>query len=490
MKSCRPSGASLVEVLFVVAISTVVMVGAAAHFRTLRQASDLVQRRRDTFQNARVALERIARDLRCARRVAAISDPGDSAGSITVTDWSDDDHVFAVVGTELRYGIGSATDLLAQNIQSLTLEGYDWLGPVAPIHPGRVQIVKMTLTAAIPDSSDTVNLTTRVGLRRGLGGSRISMSYASQSTVVDLAYPWNAYGAADGLYAYGTKKTDARLHGFTANTYTGPLHRVFAGLQLRIFDGPMSMRVYHGGQPIYDYVFTDADIALLSAQWGWWWLDITETTSGPQTWSHEDIDDLTVEIQGNGIAWVDAAVIRAFFDAPDSVFFWADRQGDGVLMPNDWEHPANALGSPDNFYATADWANKTTQSMRATVSSIDGEILAVHICLEAYVDAPFGYTDDWLEVQAALPSESFSNAPIHPIRGGLGAYVGAMNEGLMFIDISNDRPWSAAELDARQLRIHTEVQGLTDALDLKVDAVGWRVIVAPFNSGIFRWSEE
>jgi hypothetical protein len=129
-----------------------------------------------------------------------------------------------------------------------------------------------------------------------------------------------------------------------------------------------------------------------------------------------------------------------------------------------------------------------SHSFRVTVPDQPSEILTVQVFLEAHIENP--YVNDSMEVQVALPSEAYGDATYHEYVTDLPDFQGPENEDLMRIDITNDRPWTWADLNARQIRVKTIKQGGPDGIYLNTDAIGYRVIaVAPTRKGILTWNE-
>jgi len=156
----RQRGATLLEVVIVVAISALIVGGVAAQFRTLRQVTTRVEQRRETLQRVRVAFERMGRLIR----------PTDPQGSISILDFSDQTHVFQLINQSLYYGSSVPADqLLAEGFQELCFEGYDANGPVSPSTPWDIDGVRVEATAAVPGTGETVSPPPG---RRGPGSQR------------------------------------------------------------------------------------------------------------------------------------------------------------------------------------------------------------------------------------------------------------------------------------------------------------------------------
>jgi len=490
-------GTSLLELLVALSITTVLVSGAALHFRTLRQAGDLAHARREAAQNARVALTRIARQLRAASAIADISNPDNKQGFITSTDADGNDHVFSRQpgADELRYGIDAADDLLATGIKSLYFQGYDAQGEVPQDEPERIEAVQVTLTASIPDSADTITLGTRVRLRRhaAAGKPRSHTSYASVYEQLDEYGLVNydlAFGEPDGLFAYLDDEGSARYSGFSEGPYAATIHSIQAGVRLGCRRGDLKVQIKLAGKKKYSVEYKSDDLTPFLGRWDWLWIDITEEEN---SWDETDIPDLSIEVKegrADCVAGFDSFAVRALFDEPETTLVWADRQGDGQC-PNEWQDADNAIGAPDDVYAAASWADQHKQSYRATATSTGDEILAVHVALSGYLVAPYNNKDK-IALRIALPDESTSAGITYVAeKETLRDYVGQENKGIFFINVTGSRPWTWDALSDCEIRLglvkDRRSRGPTMFM---ADAIGWRVTHAPESGkGISQWSE-
>ena len=490
MRPDKRNGTSLLEVLFVSAVSAIIVTGAAMQFRTVRQVSDLVQQRRDATQNGRVALSRMARQLRGAKGIVAITEPEDSAGSITIADWDSVNHVFTLVGTELLYGVDTAEHLLAENIQAFEVRSFNSSGAASHSKPDEIVSVEISLETPIPGSAETRTVSTRAYIRHsGLGVpvARTSKSYATVYTPGDdgIADYWNCYGEPDGLFGYSPAKISGELHGYSTGAYTGRVYRIFAGLYMKGFVRPCSMYVKWNGTEITSYEFTSKEGDDYETAFNWKWLDITDALPSQQLWQHSDIPAVAIGIDGNGLTQIDAACVRAFYDPPQTADFYAEAQGSG---PNEWGSPDRALGIPDDVYAFGTWASSSAkQTYRTTVTDLEeAEILSVHVLFELFV-AP---VDANCSLSAALvdPNEPSGTSPEQAV-SDLSPWAGSYNENEhnVELDFSYDRPWSQAEINSRELYA---VAGGTGSTTIGVDSICWRIVYVPkTGKGILRWEE-
>ena len=491
MKLRHAQGTSLIEVLFVVATSAVVLSGAAAHFRTLRQTNDLTDARREALQNARVALDRLARDLRAAKTITSLTAPTNTAGSITITDSSGVNHVYSLVGSEIRCGLLAATDLLAANVKSLSFQGYDGLGTVPETNPGGIDAVQISLTASIPNSTGTIPLATRVRLRRQTGGAcRSYASYAAAYTTTlgsGLSNPTNAYGAPNGTLARLGDTRGGRYSGFGPGSYTGTVYCVLAGTRLYHYKNSLQLTIRYDSTVLLDKTYTNSDLAPVHGLLGWWWLDITSTR---KSWTATDLDNLSIEVRDPGASKTqvdfDCFVIRSFFDPPKTTFIWADRLG---KLVNNWQSPANAFGAPNSAYATGSWTNEDYQSFGFAAPTSKDEILTVAACVQGYVTATIA--DDRMQANCAPSGKGWGYGTTHNlVASDLNPFVGFLKQGAITSDLTNDRVWAWGDFGTYEARFFLDRVDGADAA-LWADAVGWRVLCAPSGGkGISQWSEK
>ena len=489
-------GTSLIEVLLVVAISAVLVTGAAAHFRSLRQVGDTTRARREGIQNARVALDHIGRIVRGAAAIAAISPSWAPDGSITITDPKGADHVFARVpaSDKLHYGIDSPDALLATGIESLHFQGYDTQGAVSETEPERIEAVEIVLTAAVPGTSDTLTFTTRVRLRRQIITDQAGAytTYASSYEAGKRGGLTNyaqAFGAPDDLFGSLADKGKATYSGFDPDTQTGTIHAIQAGMRIRCHGGKVKVKVHHGKATLHSKQYEDAELDPYQDTWGWLWIDVT---SDRASWNHTDIEQLDIEVEGKACDIdFDSLAIRAYFGNVTTTYFWADRQGDGVY-PNEWDDADDARGAPDDEYAEGEWEGEDKQSYHAAAEARSDEILSVSIAFSGYVTDYS--TEDKIELRTALPIEGEPSGTKHDVKKDiLEDYVGQNNKGIFFVNVSGDRSWTWSDLNNYEIRAKLKKNKKGGDGTFYIDAVGWRVIHTHRGGpakGISGWSEQ
>jgi len=377
----RRRGVSLLEVLFAVAIGAIVLAGVAGHLRTLRQTFDMLLDRHEALQSGRVALDRMARVIRAARAIEDIRPSSDPDGSIAVVGPDGTLHVFARSHGELLYGIDEAEHLLASGVEALRFQGHNADGEVDPDEPENIEAVQISLTVAVAGSGETLDLATRVHLRNKgsvRGGDGYVLAYATgyEPRNGGLSNGGNALGAPDGQYALGRGSWGAEFSDFDPGDKTGTVARIFVGLYLRHVDGDgLDIKIKRGRRTLVNAEYKDCFDGYGTA--GWWWLDITATGSA---WDHDDIDDLKIEIgdSGGGEFDFDSVVVLACFEEPETLTYWADREG-GVNYPREWLGATSALDAPDQSYATGkDSSSYDSQSYRVTAAATGGESPGLH----------------------------------------------------------------------------------------------------------------
>ena len=504
-ESCRPNsvlrrrshrrsalGATLVEMLTVLGISTIVMGIGAAHFTTIRQVDDLVTERRVAQQRARVAMERICRYIRNAVEVVAITPSADSEGSITVRD---NDGVEDVLEQEpgtayLRAMVVAGTPYqLASEIESLHYTGYDTTREVPETEPNRIRGVKVKMVAKVVDSADTIAITSSVRLRKEVRdlSARSSISYATKSAITlgIGCQQWGlGYGEPDDQGAYLDKEDGEAYGGFQPGEYTGEVKAIFAGIRTEYKDHDLRVIVRHGSSILLDDTYIkESHLEPTKDTWVWRWLDITNSRA---SWTHEDIDDLSIEVRDPGSdvkCYFDCFAIRAFFDPIETTFVWASQEGTWSCT-NEWTNGFNGTGALDGSYAQGSWDPELKQSYRATPPAKDDEILTVRMCINGYV--PSAFTDDYMK--ARVERSTGETAEYQLYAADFAPFVGVANQGNIMRYV-NHVAWTWEELTNHEIWFEPKRSGSQDS-SLFADSVGWKIVHVPVsNQRTLTWSE-
>jgi len=492
---------SLVETLMVVAISTIVVGGAAAYFRTIQQVYALAEQRREALQLAQGILDHVVRHTRDASLVTALSPLQSGNAKLEYNDASGTacTYVYKQSTGQLTYTSGLLVnfDLIqdATRLTSMSFKGYDLDGGATTVADG-VASVESFVTVAIPNTAHTVSASTLVWLRNAsLSKNQVRQvqCYASTYSTIagsGLTNSSAGFGAPDDVFATissvaGTNT--GNYSGYKQSRYTGKIYSIAAGVRLRYRTGSVKVVIYRSSTNLMSVTYTAEDLDSFVDAPGWFWVEFTAKRA---SWSDTDIPLMKVYVSNNGTAAdfdCDSIAIRAFFDAPTTDTYWADRQGSGVV-PNQWTSPNLAYNAPDSLYAVGYFPSSQTQTFRTTVvPPANHEIISVNVALQLYVSTDF--YNDTLTVRALLPTDGAGKSPGHPLNSAtLSAYLGSGNKGLLLHDLTPDRSWTWDDLNNREIRLKCNYNW-SDNASIYLDAVGWRVVhVPPAAKGVESWS--
>jgi len=488
----RRQGTSLVEMLFVLAASAIVVAGAATQLRALRLVADEVSRRRGAAETARGALDHIARRVRSATQVVAIRGPSHSHDGLELKHGDGTVYVYLKLNDQphLKCGIDEATHLLAPN-SSVSFQGYDADGPVDDSDPEKIRCVAISISTHIAGTAEAVTLATRVCIRNTAPKAQVrqTLSYASRYTETEgdgfYYYP-RAFGEPDDSYATPSGGGGGSFYGFDRGDYTGRICLLQAGMRVRYTEGEMKVTIRHDGTKEFERVYGEDELGAFGSTWGWLWIDITDTRS---SWNEGDIERLSIEVEDrrNLDMCFDSFAIRAFFDEPLTTVFWAARQGSGAY-PNQWVFADLALRAPDDACAIALAYFEPTQSYRMAIPERSDELLGVQVALDGYVDDR--YRDDRLEIRTALPDEGTGAGVTHVLdKNTLVHFKGSRKKGTMLADVGGDRVWTWDSLNDYEIRLRLR-KGRRPRT-LMADAVGWQVYYVPARSiSLQGWGEQ
>lgn len=114
-------------------------------------------------------LHHIVRTARQARAVSSISAASDNSGALTLLDVNGNvlvwDHNNST--KQVQYGVGTASNLLAQSIEELNFVGYKVDGLTATTDPGLIHSIQCTskVNVSRPAGAETITTTCRAWLR-------------------------------------------------------------------------------------------------------------------------------------------------------------------------------------------------------------------------------------------------------------------------------------------------------------------------------------
>ena len=119
--------------------------GTQAAWRAQAQDTELLEAAHATARH-------VVRHLRQAAAVSAITLPSDAAGSLSALMPNGETYVWTRSSGDntVRFGLGSATDLLAENIVEMSFAGYQADGVTATTDPEEVQVVECSVKVVLP----------------------------------------------------------------------------------------------------------------------------------------------------------------------------------------------------------------------------------------------------------------------------------------------------------------------------------------------------
>jgi prepilin-type N-terminal cleavage/methylation domain-containing protein len=161
MSNRRQAGFSLLELTVTTAILALVAVASMALVRTSYTAWNRHDDDQSQRQEAAAVLRHICRNVRQARGVMAISNAADNSGTLSLLMpdgqtfvWDHD------VGTnQVRFGIGSASSLLADGIVVLNFRGLKIDGVTQTTEVGLIHSILVTVRFNLTRPSGTQQVT-------------------------------------------------------------------------------------------------------------------------------------------------------------------------------------------------------------------------------------------------------------------------------------------------------------------------------------------
>lgn len=144
-----PAGFTLLEAIFALTLSALIMTPVVGILRTSRELWTHIQHDQASTDSAHATLRHISRQLRTAKALTSVST---RSGRITelqfvaadgqVCGWKHD-----VRSNEVEFSRSGVTGLLAENIEQLTLEGFDSLSKPTTVG-SEIQLLKCTATSS------------------------------------------------------------------------------------------------------------------------------------------------------------------------------------------------------------------------------------------------------------------------------------------------------------------------------------------------------
>ena len=151
----RRAGVTLLELILATALMTGMVAATAVVLRTGHLAWQAAQTDAALISAGNATVRHIVRRVRQAEAVTAVSDPGDTSGSLSVLMpsgetmvWSHDDAT-----RQVSYGVGSADGLLGQDISTLSFTGYRADATTQTAVPAEIQSIKCHASVELPRTS-------------------------------------------------------------------------------------------------------------------------------------------------------------------------------------------------------------------------------------------------------------------------------------------------------------------------------------------------
>ena len=162
----KSRGFSLLELLVAASLMASIVTAAAMVLRSTQTSWTMHASDQEKLGAAYGTLRHITRGVRQAESVSAISAAGDLSGSLTVLLASGQTVIWDHSGTEVNYGAGSPTSLLADGVSELSFVGYKADGTTTTIIPSEVQSIVCTVKVSLQrTSAPTRTLSSRIWLR-------------------------------------------------------------------------------------------------------------------------------------------------------------------------------------------------------------------------------------------------------------------------------------------------------------------------------------
>jgi len=168
-KKIQRTGFTLLELVVTTAMLAALSTSSMVIVRTSYTAWNRHEHDHATRQSGLAVLKHIVRQARQSRAVTAISLASDNSGSLTLLDtngnllvWEHD-----TGSKEVRYGVATATNVLATDIEELNFVGYKVDGTTPTTDPGLIHLLKCTTKVNVtrPASTETVTTSCQAWLR-------------------------------------------------------------------------------------------------------------------------------------------------------------------------------------------------------------------------------------------------------------------------------------------------------------------------------------
>ncbi len=153
--AARRRGMSFLELILASTLLTTVVVSAAVVLRGMHGAWLAHEADSTRIQAAHATWRHVARRCRQAQAVVAVTAAGNAAGSLSLAMPDGSTHVWTRnnATNEVLYGVGAATDLLAEEITELSFTGYQADGVTVTATPSEIRSLKCQVRVNLPRDS-------------------------------------------------------------------------------------------------------------------------------------------------------------------------------------------------------------------------------------------------------------------------------------------------------------------------------------------------
>lgn len=161
-------GLTLIEILVATALMMTVMTSVAVLLRGSYTAWQAHENDLERIEAAHATLRHLTRQIRQASEVTAITPSTNLAGSLSLLMPSEDTYVWAHSGgtEQILFGTGSATDLLAENVEELSFVGYEADATTATTTVADIQSIQCIVKVALPvNAGGTRTISCRAWIR-------------------------------------------------------------------------------------------------------------------------------------------------------------------------------------------------------------------------------------------------------------------------------------------------------------------------------------
>ncbi len=140
---------SLLELIVVAALMSVIVSSVGILIRSTQTAWGAHSDDTNKLNSAHATLRHITRHLRQATAITAISGAADNSGTLSATLTDTNTHVWDHSGSQVNYGVTTASNLLAGSIDQLNFVGYEADGTTTTTTPADVHAVKCTVQVTL-----------------------------------------------------------------------------------------------------------------------------------------------------------------------------------------------------------------------------------------------------------------------------------------------------------------------------------------------------